>query len=431
MLHSYTLRFRPGYFAGSIASSLLLLILVSGKVTAQLPPNIDFSSGNFSNWKCWVGIATSGAPATGTFFDSARISAPIGGNAPSPSNVNKSRHFITSGTDTDYYGGFPIVSPAGGLHSLRVGNDSPNYRADRVQYFIHVPSGTTSFNLQCQYAIVLEDPSHNPEDQPTFQVVAYDSATGAILPAANNLYIAHYAVPGFLFNRAPILNPVADSFIYYLPWTTTTVNLSGMGGKTVTLECTALDCSLGGHFCYGYFDVISTADTLMASIIRYNNKGDSVLLQGPAGYKAYQWYNQDFSNALNEATDTSQTRFLPTPTVAQYYNLVITPYASIGVPDTIHTPILTAYTLGLSTVPLTAVSAYPNPANGMLHISFSLPFEGTLNLFNSAGQSVYTTSLSKSSSHDISTGSFAIGVYNLVLKNNEGVINTLKVSIKH
>lgn len=393
-----------------------------------MPPNLDFGSNNFSNWKCWVGYSNPGTAATGPAFGTSSVSSPIGGNAPGPTTTNKSRHAITSGTGTDYYGGFPIVCPAGAPYSLRIGNDSAYSRADRVQYFIHVPATSSSYNVQCQIAAVLQDGLHAPSDQSSFKVVAYDSATGTVIPGANNLYIAKWAIPGF----SPFVDPVTmkvDSTIAWLPWTPTTVNLSGMGGKTVVLECTAIDCALGGHWAYGYFDVTSVADSLMASLMRYNAAGDSAVLQGPPGYKSYQWFNQNFSVAFNAPNDPARTKTLVAPATAQYYNLVITPYASIGVPDTIRTPLLKR-SLGVSSPTLAAARVYPNPSSTTLHLSFASPFEGSVTLFSATGESVYSTQLVNSASHEIRTTSFATGIYTLVLKDAQGASETRKVSIR-
>jgi hypothetical protein len=408
---------KHNYIPSGLAGKLFLLLAAavcafSPKLHAQMPSNMDFSSGNFTNWTCWVGYSTTGTATTGAAFTTATISAPIGGSAPGSGIPGKSRHFITSGSDTDIYGGFPIVSPLGGSHSLRLGTDSIGARAERVQYFIHVPATTTSYNVQVQFAIVFEDPNHVAADQPAFQVVAYDSATGAVVPAGNNLYISGNIIPGFSQNTSM-------PGIWYLPWTTSTINLSGMGGKTIILECTALACTPTGHMGYGYFDVISVSNTLAASLLRYSPKGDSVVLQGPPGYGTYQWFNQNFSKAFNAATDTNRTKTLPAPGKAEYYNLVIKPYSSIGVPDTIQTPLLNA-SLGIAPLSPAIANVYPNPATTELHIAFPAPFKGALSLVNSFGQVVYAKQLPETTSLDIPTTGFAAGNYTLILKDDRG-----------
>src|ERR1043165_3434921 len=103
------------------------------------------------------------------------------------------------------------------------------------------------------FAVVFDDPGHAAVNQHYFQVVSYDSATGAIIPSANNLFIAAYNLPGFMSSTYGRL---------YLPWTASTVNLGGMGGRTVTVEINALDCALGGHGGFGYFDITGFSNYL-------------------------------------------------------------------------------------------------------------------------------------------------------------------------
>jgi hypothetical protein len=410
-----------------------LLCAFSARLYAQMPPNMDFASGNFTNWTVWTGTSVTGTSATGAAFTGGTISAPIGGTAPGSSAglSTRSRHAITSGSDTDYYGGFPIVAPLGGTYSARIGNDVNGAEGERLQYNIQVPATATSYNLQVQYAVVFEDPAHDTAEQPTFQVIAYDSATGAVVPAANNLYVAGYVVPGFFTSPKAIMTGVP---VLCLGWTTSTINLSGMAGKTVILEVTNLDCALSGHFGYGYFDVVGASSSLSASLISYNSVGDSALLQGPPGYKTYQWYNQDFSQALNAADDTARTKMLPSPSSAEYYNLIITPFASIGVPDTIQSPVLKPYNqhVGVSTLASSIVSVYPNPSSNTMHLSFPSPFSGTLSLVNSVGQTIYTTQASERLNVDIATASYPVGRYTLIVKDDRAVRNgTVPVSIAH
>jgi hypothetical protein len=428
MKHYYMFRLQATRFFLLLAA---VLCACSARLYAQMPPNMDFASGNFTNWTAWTGSSVSGSSATGAAFSAGTVSAPIGGSAPgSTTSGTRSRHAITSGSDTDYYAGFPIVSPLGGTYSVRIGNDVNGAEAERLQYFIHVPASALSYNLQVQYAVVFEDPGHDTADQPTFQVVAYDSATGTVAPAANNLYVSGYMVPGFF------TSPMSPSGvpILCLGWTTSTINLSGMAGQTVILEITNLDCALGGHFGYGYFDVISASSTLSASLISYNAVGDSALLQGPPGYKSYQWFNQDFSQALNAAGDTARTKMLPSPSSAQYYNLIITPYASIGVPDTIQSPVLRPYNpaLGVSAAAASIASLYPNPSGNTMHLSFPSPFSGTLSLVNFTGQPVYTGQVAGRVNMDIPTTGYPAGRYTLIIRDDSGVRNgTLPVSIIH
>ena len=79
------------------------------------PTNIDFESGNFSNWTLYTGSC-----------------CPI--STPTNSGAVTNRHTITSGTGVDPYGGFPIVAPSGGNYSLKLGNNSIGAQAERATY---------------------------------------------------------------------------------------------------------------------------------------------------------------------------------------------------------------------------------------------------------------------------------------------------------
>jgi hypothetical protein len=277
----------------------MLLWPQAGRIGAQpLSPNIDFSFGNLNNWQCYTGSSSVGSTATGPYFTSPVLSGPVAG-----------RHIITAGLGVDPVGGFSVTAPGGGLFSVRVGNSNVGAEGDRIRYHVRVPAGTTKYSLQTMFAFVFSEPGHLASENPSFQVVAYDSASGAMIPSANNLFISQYSVPGFI--------GVGSGSLSYLPWTASTVNLGGMGGRTVTLEVTALDCAIGGHFGYGYFDITGFSNYLAPTVSWCNMAAGNIKFNAPAGYKYYRWYDQSFSTALNGAADTNRQVVLPLPATAQ------------------------------------------------------------------------------------------------------------------
>ena len=322
------------------AAFTFALLAVAGKsACAQMPPNLDFSHGNFTNWFCYTGTADTGTAATGTAFVNAVLSGPIAGPP--------SRHALTSGPGLDTVGQLQAVAPGGGTHSIRIGNHSvgPNAKAERVRYYLHVPAGTTRYSLLYQFAVVLNNGSHASKAQASFHVVAYDSASGAVIPSANNLYL-NANLPSVV----PYL-PFAGSGGYFHSWAPSTLNLSGYGGKTIILEVMSSDCAHSGHFAYGYFDVISEVMHLAPTVSNCDLQANTLTVQGPPGYKHYQWYNQNFSVALNPSLDTARSWTLPLPSSPQYYNLVLIPVSSIGRPDTIRTNILSSFTINATAAP--------------------------------------------------------------------------------
>lgn len=314
--------------------SLLACVSVSSLVHAQsAPPNIDFSGGDFSNWLCYTGRSAQGYAPTGPALTGEALSGPVAGPP--------ARHAITFDTLRDPFGGFPIVAPGGGQYSLKIGNSDAGAQAERMRYYIRIPSGASSYNVLYKMAVVFEAYGHDTADVPSFRVTVSDSASGAVIPSANNLYIAGASLPGF---QTSVVSP----YVSYLPWTMGSLRISGYAGKTVVLEITTLDCADGGHFGYGYFDVISVNRDQTVSAERCSFDSNKITFQGPPGYKFYRWFDQNFTTALNAPGDTTRTQTLPLPASAQYYNLVVYPYASAAAPDTLQTEEMSDFTVTAS-----------------------------------------------------------------------------------
>lgn len=307
----------PGRFFRLILAAALLVFGQNQYARGQAvtcPPNIDFSFGTLGNWYCWTGTSTTGT--TTPLFTSPVYSGPVAG-----------RHDITSGTGTDFYGGFSTVAPGGGLFSAKLGNSSVGAEAERMQYYVRVPVGFNNYSFAYKYAVVFEDPGHSPPEQPAFRIVAYDSATGIPIPCATISYVAGAGLPGFIKSSV-------GSGPWYLPWTNGTLNLSGQGGKTIIVEITSYDCTASGHFGYGYFDIVSCGQ-FAAAITYCNLSAGYVTLSAPFGYKSYKWFKGP--TASGAPISTAQSWNAPIPTTCTYYICVLDPYNSNGCPDTIRT----------------------------------------------------------------------------------------------
>jgi gliding motility-associated-like protein len=264
---------------------LLALSFIPASLWAQAvqcPANIDFENGDLTGWSCYIGLAKaspvgSGIPAT---------MSPINPTAP----VNN-HHTLTSGTALDPFGGFPVTAPGGGTYSLRLGNQLPGDSADRVSYTVHVPTGFKSYSFNFRYAVVLENGGHEIENQPAFFVSAYDSATHQPIDCATLSYVVdkdiNKLLPGFK------VSPV-QSDVTYLSWQGGALPLTGQGGKTIVIEVTALDCTAGGHFGYGYFDVVACGE-YHAAVSYCNLDSGFVRFIGTGPNQVYKWYTSNWS----------------------------------------------------------------------------------------------------------------------------------------
>ena len=293
-----------------------LLILITcltatafGQSTA-CDPNMDFENGNAAHWNFFHGSFTS----TST--------TPVPSSINTPETVSPGNSFltVTSGSGVDAYGHFPIVAPDGGSYSMKLGTDQTGYQADKAEFWVHVPAGVDDYALIYRYAIVLQDPGHPADQQPRFNVNSFDSVTGDPIACGNFSYVAG-SLPGFTLSGV-------GSGVYYKPWATATINLTGSQGKTVHVLFTRTDCGQGGHFGYGYLDM--TCGLFKISTVKCSYSLTTTL-SAPAGFQTYQWYDSSYAHLIG----TGDTVTFNTPSVTSRYHVVCTPFSNFGCPDTL------------------------------------------------------------------------------------------------
>jgi len=290
------------------------------------PPNVDFEMGNLSVWNFFNGTV-----ATGPIF-SLTATAPVA-----------SREVLTpvGATVLDGYGNFSTVAPGGGLHSCKLGSDANVNLAERAIYYINIPPGTTTYSVVYHYATVLEIPPpsspHTPAEEPRFVIGAYDSATDAAIPCAAYTYVSGAAGTGFIHSSVPSPYFANGNDVYYKPWTFGNMKFPGMNGRTVALEVTANDCTLGAHFGYGYFDM---SCDLFANVIACGTTSET--LTAPPGFISYQWLD---STTMLTSYGTTQSVTVPAPSVPTTYACIITPAAGYGCPDTLYSRLIPTHLL--------------------------------------------------------------------------------------
>ena len=269
------------------------------------PDNIDFELGNYSYWTFWTGIFTGGTI-----------------NCPNGTTPVTTWHDLMSGSGVDPYGGFPVVAPLGGAYSMRLNNGTIGARAAECRYNIHVPSTSANYSLLYKYAVVLEDPGHAASQQPRFVVRAIDSATGIDVPCTIFNYVSTSTLTGSGWISL-------GSGRYYKPWTTGSLNLSGLGGSTVTVKFSVADCSPTGHFGYAYIDMACG----IFSITTLSCFATSATVSGPPGFYGYTWMD---SISFSISYGTGQTITIGVPSVTTTFALILAPYPGYGCADTLY-----------------------------------------------------------------------------------------------
>jgi hypothetical protein len=287
---------------------VLLFLTQSAFSQSQVCPlNSDWSQGTLSHWYGYTGNnggAGNGPSAEKQFYDSTNgpPSGTLGTVAiqeyqlPSVTGIQ-----VFSSSTIDPFGGFRTVPTINGYrytHSLCLGSTSITYSSNGgadggyvrgVRYKIDVPPGpkTVPYTMTYAYAMVLENGTHNSDEQPMFAatLTAGDSIINCaspkyFLPTFNNagqntqgatLDSARAKAEGFIVSLQPSPHPAGGGNsshlldVWYKNWTEVTFDLSPFRGSTVVLTFETDNCVPGGHFAYSYIALRNTCGGLQIS----------------------------------------------------------------------------------------------------------------------------------------------------------------------
>ena len=294
-----------------------LLVAQSAFSQSQVCPlNSNWSLGNLTHWEAYTGnnAGGNGASAIKQVYDSS-TAAPTGTigntgiyeyNLPTVLGIQ-----IVSNPTKDAYGGFYTIPKINGYqytNSILLGSTSITRGASGgseggyvrgVTYRINVPPGPTTvpYTMTYAYAMVLENGSHNSNEQPLFSATlrSNDSVITCaspqyFLPTLNNasrtdagatLDSALAKSEGFYlsYKLSPNPNPNSSSSdaphlqdVWAKNWTEVTFDLSPYRGQQVELTFETDNCVPGGHFAYSYIALRNTCGGLLIS-------GDTVACQ--------------------------------------------------------------------------------------------------------------------------------------------------------
>lgn len=293
---------------------VLLFLVESAFSQSQVCPlNSNWSSGTLTHWYAYTGNNANGngQDAIKTGYDST-VGPPTGTlgttqiheyNLASTTGIQ-----ILSLPSTDPYGNFASIPKINGYqytNSILLGSTAITRASSGVtgggyvrgvSYLINVPPGpaTVPYTMTYAYAMVLENGSHNSNQQPLFSatLIAGDSIVFCaspryFLPTFNNatnrdngatLDSALAKGEGFYNSMRVSPNPDPNGGspeAAHLPdvwcknWTEVTFDLSPYRGQQVTLTFETDNCVPGGHFAYSYVALRNTCGGLQIS-------GDSV-----------------------------------------------------------------------------------------------------------------------------------------------------------
>jgi len=288
----------------------LLLLNVHAFTQSACPPNIGFESGNFNNWQLSSGFITSN-----------------GSINLRPGNRTQTLLKSAAYPETDPYGHFPVVSPNGSQYSAKIGDDSPDNKAEQLSYTFTVPANAEAYSIIFNYAVVLQNPNHQEFEQPRFTVRVYNVSRSTYIDCSSFDFVAGYNQPDFLLSDA-------NQKIFYKPWSSATINLNGFKGEQLRLDFTVTDCTLGGHFGYAYFDVVEKCQNALTGNAICPGIAE-LTLQAPQGFAGYEWYTGNFSQSLG----SGNLYTVKDPVIGDSFAVVLLPNAYLGCKDTVYAKI--------------------------------------------------------------------------------------------
>ena len=193
--------------------------------------------------------------------------------------------------------------PQGALASVRLGNWKGGAQAESITYAYKVD--TNNYNLMIlDYAIVLQDPDHDPVEQPKFLLAILDS---------NNIVIdsvCGYA--NFIASTSLGWNNVAGSNVIWKDWTKIGFDLSNYHNQTIKVRLTSFDCKEGGHYGYAYYTLNCSKKDITTSSCGETHTN---IFSAPEGF-LYEWYSSSnpstrlsTERVLEIVTDSTQTYY--------------------------------------------------------------------------------------------------------------------------
>ena len=275
-------------FIAVIINWLLLLVVPVRGQEQGCPVNINFSSRDLSNWSVRTGLVNS---------SSRSYPAPNTGVSSIPEyGLSTTGIQVLSTAGTDKYGSFSVVPTINGYsygYSIKLGSDATSWDLGSdsrnpggfmraVTYTVNVPAGSSSdpYTMTYAYALVLENGTHNSNNQPLFKATVRGSngiitcaspsyylptldnatggngqtPTGATLDSAKAIAQGFSLSPTLFFSHAgqDRNNGAWLQDVWTKPWTEVTFDLAAYRGQQVTLTFEADNCTPGAHFAYAY-----------------------------------------------------------------------------------------------------------------------------------------------------------------------------------
>ncbi len=250
------------------------------------PSNINFAAGDISSWAARTGLVSG---------PSQNYPAPNSGvSIIQEYSIGTTGIQVITTSSNDLYGGFPTIPVINGYSygsSVKIGSNAtswdlhgnvpnPGGFTRSLTYIINVPAGpaTVPYTMTYAYAMVLENGTHNSNEQPLFKATlntpdsvvtcaspqyylpTFNNAGGGVGSTGATLDTAAALANGFSLSPVPFLSHAGVggaggtllNDVWTKGWTEVTFDLSAYRGRTVNLTFEADNCAPGAHFAYAY-----------------------------------------------------------------------------------------------------------------------------------------------------------------------------------
>lgn len=216
-------------------------------------------------------------------------------------------HYIEG--ETDERTGFVLkTKPTGSVASVRLGNWGIGSEWESVTYTTTI--GEDVGVLQLKYALVLQDPGHDADEQPRFTLEILNSAgepVDAICGAAD--FRAGINTEGW--------HTVGSGYdkVLWKDWTTVGLNVKELRGETVKIRLTTYDCSQSGHYGYAYFTLDCSSGEMQG--VTCGEKPRVLTVDEGFQYRWYKPYNP--TEPFYEGQNATARELYIAPTDSNFY----------------------------------------------------------------------------------------------------------------
>ena len=190
---------------------------------------------------------------------------------------------------------FPKGEPA----AIRLGNWETSARAEDIIYTMDVTEDMAILLLR--YALVMQLPGHNLEQQPRFTLEFLDE-NGTLIDSCG--YVDFTPAPDFDVTTADgwhmEIAPEGETNVIWKDWSLIGLNMRNYIGQTVKIRITTKDCTEGAHYGYAYFTMSCSPGTIQG--VHCGMKPDHFTVEEGFYYRWYKKYDPNKTVLSTERT---------------------------------------------------------------------------------------------------------------------------------